>query len=95
MIKETLEASRSVRPRTILQVLGKLMEEVGELSVEVLIKDGFKRRLEGKDGIIGEAVDAATCCIDIIYMAYPNITEEEIMTVVRAKLDKWKAHKGR
>lgn len=95
MIKETFKASAIVRDRTTLQVLAKLMEEVGELSAEVLKKDGFKEGGEGRDGILGEAVDVATCALDIIFLNYPGMTSEEVKAIVNIKLDKWIRKKAR
>lgn len=95
MIKETFKASAMVKDRTSLQVLAKLMEEVGELSVEILKKDGFKEGEEGKDGILGEAVDVAQCALDLIFLNYPDITPEEVKQIVTLKLDKWVRKKAR
>lgn len=89
MINEVFSVSAKVFPRSTYQVLGKLMEEVGELSQEVMIVDGFIDKPEGKDGVIGEAIDCITCCLDLIYLCYPNITKEEIMTILHMKLGKW------
>lgn len=89
MINEVFDVSAQVTPRSTYQVLGKLMEEVGELAEEVMIADGFVDKPEGKDGVIGEAIDCITCCLDLIYLSYPNITKEEVMTILHVKLGKW------
>lgn len=43
----------------------------------------------GEDGVVGEAVDVMLCMIDIIYTYDPHITEDQILSVVEEKLDKW------
>lgn len=94
MIKETFEVSKVVFPRSIYQVLGKLMEEVGELSQEVLIRDKFvKASKGGPDGIIGEAIDVITCALDLIWVTYPGVDEETIEPLLRLKLEKWRQNK--
>lgn len=66
------------------------MEEVGELSTEVNIKEGYSEKPKGKDGIIGEAVDVILCAVDLIYINNPEVTEEEVRSIVTKKLAKWR-----
>lgn len=75
--------------RTLQDVLGTVMEEVGELSTEIGIKSGFKNRKPGKDGIVGEAVDGIIALLDIIYLEKPDITNEELLQLTKNKCHKW------
>lgn len=68
----------------------KVAEEMGELSQEINIQNGFvKPEKGGPDGVIGEAMDAIISLFDIIYLENPNITEEELMQIAKNKCDKW------
>ena len=90
MIKKILKTSRKIsNGRTRASVLAYLMEEVGELATEVNIKEGHSGKKEGKDGIIGEAVDVVLCAIDIMYVENPDITTSEIEAIMEKKLAKW------
>lgn len=89
MIEETLQVCRQIKPRTPYEVLAYLMEEVGELSSEIMIREGYSRKDIGKDGIIGEAIDVIVCALDIIYLDQPDVTENEIMIRLNLKLAKW------
>lgn len=90
LISRVFRVSDSVPPRGRYKVLGHLVEEVGELSQEVVIKQGDSYKKEGVDGILGEAVDVILCALDLIRVDNPTITEEEITEVVVSKLLKWK-----
>lgn len=91
MIKEVFRASAAVlNCRTSYNVLGALMEEVGELSQEVNIINNASYKEKGPDGVIGESIDVIICALDMIYVNNPKVTEEEIMTIVKNKLTKWK-----
>lgn len=98
MIRETFEISVAVPRRTKYEVLASLVEEVGELATEVAIEQGYSKKEQGKDGIIGEAVDVITCALDLIWISSPNVTdkelEDEIMRLVKKKLQKWRVKKG-
>ena len=48
----------------------------------------------GPDGIKGEAMDVLNCTIDIILQVYPDTTEEELLDIMKAKLQKWKEKYG-
>lgn len=75
--------------RTLSDVLGHAMEELGELATEIKIANGKSYKKAGPDGVIGEAVDLINCALDIIYLAKPDFTEEELMGIQVAKCDKW------
>lgn len=83
-------SSEIIDGRTTDDVLSKLFEEVGELAVEVRIKNGKCYKVAGKDGIIGESVDVINCALDMIYLENPNLTEEDLIPIFQKKLDKWK-----
>lgn len=70
----------------------KLAEEVGEISVEVLILNGFKNsngvsKETTKQNLKEEAVDAMLMCLDIL--AFLKTTPEEIDEISMRKIDKW------
>lgn len=91
MIETTFRYSNIIQnDRTIRDVMIYTMSEIGELAEEVNIATGFSSKQMGKDGIVGEAVDAIICLLDLIKQYEPNITEEQVMMVVNKKLDKWR-----
>ena len=90
LIQDILDVSSSINDkRHLFSVLSKVMEEVGELAVEVAVAKGMTYKSGGHDGVIGECVDAIIALTDLIYVNNPNITEEEIQAKVQAKLQKW------
>lgn len=57
-------------PKTLLQRMVKLQEEVGELAQEVLIEQkasGTQHKTEGTDGIKGECVDVILVALSIYF----------------------------
>lgn len=94
LIEEVFEVSRAVRPRNQYKVLAQLMEEAGELATEINIQEGFATKSPGEDRIIGESVDVILNAFDLIYLDNPNISPEEVMVVIRRKLEKWKKKNG-
>ena len=73
-----------------IPILVKTTEELGELSTEIGVKYlGFYKEA-GKDGIIGEAVDAINCLIDLIHIENPDLTPEQLCEIFERKLAKWK-----
>lgn len=91
MIQEVFEIARKAPFRNKYQVLAKLMEEVGELAEEINISQGFIQKPEGKDGVIGEAIDVIQCALDIIWLHTPSITEEEVLELLSKKNTKWES----
>lgn len=90
MIQIVFDASEKIKDnRTQHSVLGFLMEEVGELALEVNIANGASYKEEGEDGIIGEAIDVIAVALDMIYITNPNITKKEINKKLAIKTDKW------
>lgn len=95
LVSEILEVARSIgAERDPSSIILKVMEEVGELATEVAIASGKSYKHPGKDGVLGEAVDALIAIVDLIYKSNPDITEAEIVEVARKKLDKWKRRAG-
>lgn len=80
--------------RTPELVLTKSIEELGELSREIMIARGYDDRVIGDDGVIGEAIDVVITMFDIIYLTNPNISEEELVEIAKRKTNKWKARIG-
>lgn len=73
----------------IPSIMCSLMEEIGELSTEVNIHIGKKKRNPGPDGIVGEGIDAIICILDIIRVVKGELNEEELLEIFKTKLDKW------
>ena len=84
--------------RNTYSVLAKIVEETGELATEIAIANGDSYKLQGSDGVVGEAIDVIASCVDLIYIQVrkdlPDITLEQIDQLMDAvmvqKLDKWK-----
>ncbi len=75
--------------RTKNDILGSMMEELGELAQEVSIDSGFISKAPSDDGIIGESVDVIIGAVDMIFRENPNITIEEICNIAERKCTKW------
>jgi hypothetical protein len=88
-LKEIFDVCALVRPRTMYEVLCAMTEEAGELATEVGIATSFSKKEKGEDGIVGEAVDVMLCAADMIWMSKPDITERELVLIIRRKLKKW------
>ena len=70
--------------RTINTIFTALCDEVTELGFETYTDE------PGADGIAGEAVDLMLCCLDLIFKAQPEWTDEDIIAYARKKCQKWK-----
>ena len=79
-----------VNHRNLLEILAHTTEEIGELSQEILIDGGLSYKDPGPDGIIGEALDAIICLVDLIYQYDNSITESALIDIADHKLNKWK-----
>lgn len=83
--------------RTLEFDLAKLVEEVGELAIEIQITKGhLPKEKGGVDGVVGEAVDVINIALDIIFlhMAANGMTnsyqiEEMIQAISSKKLSRW------
>lgn len=69
--------------RTIENVNTYLNDEATELTQEVYTD------VPGEDGIHGEAIDVILCALDIIFLAAPDMTDEDIVNYARVKCEKW------
>lgn len=99
MIKNILATCEKLGyQRDINFVMNKMVEELGEMSVEVNILNGFlPKEKGGKDGVIGEGNDIINCAIDLIYLTLkqqnPELTIDQIADMIeqnqKVKCEKW------
>lgn len=76
--------------RTLQDVFCSIISEIGELSDELMIEDGFRcDRTPGDDGVVGEAMDTIICLLDLIHVYDPTITEKDLQKIAAAKCNKW------
>lgn len=78
-----------LRRRTMYSVIASAMAELGECAEEVAITEKHSYKEQGKDGIIGEAIDTIVCMLDLIHLVDPQIEEGELETIAHHKLRKW------
>jgi hypothetical protein len=69
--------------RTNNSILDHMRREVEELALE--LENGNT----GTDGIIGESIDIIACALDMIFVNYPNVTDEQLDRIMEAKCNKW------
>lgn len=92
LINSIIYTADSIRNgRTPHSVLAYTMEELGELATEVNIITGHSNKQTGPDGVVGEAVDAIICLVDLIYQVNPAIREDDLYEICKEKLLKWKS----
>ena len=90
LIDTVLEFSKRINDgRGRYYVLAKCQEELGELSTEVAVAEGDGYKTKGKDGVVGEAMDAILAILDLIYIDNPDITKEELIGIAIDKCTKW------
>ncbi|MEM2159388.1 MAG: hypothetical protein QXN55_00350 [Candidatus Nitrosotenuis sp.] len=90
MLKQIMIRSKEiVDGRTRADIFTYLIEEVGELAAELNVESGYSQKKPGDDGVIGEAIDAIICLVDLIRRHDPTITKKEIDEIVENKLLKW------
>ena len=81
--------------RTEQDVFNKLIEEVGELAIEISVLTGNTYKKGGVDGVVGEAIDAINCLIDLIRVHKPELTEVDLVDIAYRKQLKWEScHKN-
>lgn len=81
-----IDAAKLVKNgRSPLDIYRHTGSEYRELGLEIV------GRGDGKDGVIGEAIDMIICDIDQIYLENPEITEAEVIAIAERKCEKWKA----
>lgn len=92
VLSEVLRVSNaSGHRRPLTPVMLQLQEELGELSTEVAIATGTKRRAPSEDGVAGEAVDVAIVALDIA-MLETGGDIEAIKAIFARKLAKWESY---
>lgn len=79
----------TVKKRNLYSILASLMSEIGELSEEIAIENGHSYKSKGADGVVGEAIDVIVTALDLITVANPELTEQQITEMARHKVDKW------
>lgn len=90
LVTEIFEYSARINnARTPSDIAKYSVTELGELMEEIIISEGQSYKEPGKDGVVGEAIDVIACMVDLIHVARPGITEEEILKIARPKLEKW------
>jgi hypothetical protein len=75
--------------RSEQDVFNKLIEEVGELAIEISVLTGNTYKKGGPDGVVGEAIDAINCLIDLIRIYKPDLTEADLAEIAHFKQLKW------
>lgn len=90
LIQRVVRTSTKVGSDNRDAIFRSLIEEVGELATEIAIEEGTKQREASPDGVVGEAIDALVCIIDLIHNEIGDrITEQAFLERVQTKLDKW------
>lgn len=83
-------ADRIFPRRSYDTILKSLMEEMGELSTEIAIAQGTKKRSPSSDGVKGEAVDVFVVAVDMLRAAWGDaLFTTEFTDKVKSKLAKW------
>jgi hypothetical protein len=70
--------------RTISDVHDSIKEEREELDLEI------SGNGDGRDGIMGEAIDEIASVTDLIFLSNPDVTETQFMDYLSVKLEKWR-----
>ena len=83
-------ADRIFPRRSYDTILKSLLEEMGELSTEIAIEQGTKKRAPSSDGVKGEAVDVFVVAVDMLRQAWGDaLFTSEFTDKVKSKLAKW------
>lgn len=92
LVTEIVNASIQVQnTRSIQDILTHAMTELGELAQEVQIAEGKSYKQQGPDGVVGEALDVIACMVDMIYIHYGILANEDyLIAKMKPKLEKWK-----
>jgi NTP pyrophosphatase (non-canonical NTP hydrolase) len=75
--------------RTLSSIMLAVTAEVGELAEEVNIAEAMSYKKTGPDGIVGEAMDVVASVFDLVRKHNPEITQEELITILTTKCQKW------
>lgn len=73
--------------RTLTTIMNHAEGEMVELKEE--LSKFLSDQPEGKDGVVGEAIDVMLCMVDLIYTRNPTISKEHVYSLVCDKLEKW------
>ncbi len=85
-----IEQLASLEPKSTMERMVKLQEEVGELAQEVLIHhqaSGSSSKSPGVDGIAGECVDVIIVALSIFFKN--GHTQDELKQLIEKKCEKW------
>lgn len=92
IISQIFQVSDDIKDsRTVSEALLYAMTEIGECSEEHLISTGYSSKKAGADGVVGEAIDAIICLIDVIHLHDKTVTKEKLEEITKRKLVKWKS----
>jgi len=92
-IRELIDVAQRFETLPPAVLLGKLAEEVGELSQVVLYENGYQPHKEAPDeDMFGEAADVVNVVLCILAKQYPNMSPEDINSTLQASFAK-KLHK--
>ena len=75
--------------RTVSDILHYAYTEMGELAEEHIIEQGRSYKNAGPDGVVGEAMDAILCLLDIIHVHSPELTSVDLEHIAIHKINKW------
>lgn len=90
LITMVKEVSVRVGTRNVDAIFKSLVEEVGELSTELSIEAGTKKREASPDGVVGEAIDVLVVILDLLHLKLGNeISGQAFLDRVQSKLNKW------
>jgi hypothetical protein len=90
LITMVKNVSMRVGTRNIDAIFKSLVEEVGELSTELSIEAGTKKREPSPDGVVGEAIDVLVVILDLLHLKLGNeISGQPFLDRVQSKLNKW------
>ena len=91
LVEDIFAASDEIdNDRTPQDILNWLFTETGELMEEHIIAQGKSYKQEGDDGVVGEAIDAILCLVDLIHVVAPELSEQDLQRIAKIKLQKWK-----
>lgn len=88
LIADTFKYSDAIKNgRTKTDIYAHAVSEMEELRAEIAADLTGNRG--GDDGIVGESIDVILCLLDLIHVANPEMTPEQITKYAKIKLDKW------
>lgn len=89
MINATFRASEQINDnRSLYEILAHLTEEAGEIANEVHVAAGRSYK-KSTSSVTEECIDVILCALDMIHVANPSITEQDIDAIAIRKINKW------